>query len=176
VCLIGLALLTLHGSIATGADASGPLFALTSGLGYAIYTVAAKRLMNQGVHAPEVMASAFSLGGLILLPVLLFAGAAWIASLQGLAVALWLGFATTTVAYVLFGRGLRELPAGPVATLVLAEPLVATMLGVFLLGEHLDAAAWAGAALVAAGLGLQGVVSVRSRADGETNVIEAVVA
>ena len=176
VCLAGLALLTLHGSTETGADASGPLFALASGLGYAIYTVAAKHLMNQGIHAPEVMASAFSLGGLILLPVLLLAGATWMASVEGLAVALWLGLATTTVAYVLFGRGLRVLPTGPVATLVLAEPLVATMLGVLLLGERLDATAWAGAALVAAGLGLQGVVSVRTRSDDEPNVVEAVLA
>ena len=98
------------------------------------------------------------------------------ASVEGLAVALWLGLATTTVAYVLFGRGLRVLPTGPVATLVLAEPLVATMLGVLLLGERLDATAWAGAALVAAGLGLQGVVSVRSRSDDEPNVVEAVLA
>jgi DME family drug/metabolite transporter len=149
------------------------VFALTSGFGYAIYTVAAKRLIDDGVHAPEVMAAAFSLGGLILLPVLFLSGAAWIASAQGIAVALWLGLATTTVAYLLFGRGLRALPAGPVATLVLAEPLVATMLGVFVLGERLDLAGWAGAALVAAGLALQGAVSMRSQPDAEPNVVEA---
>lgn len=176
VCIVGLTLLTLDGSGQAGVDASGLGFALASGFGYAVYTVAAKRLMNQGVHAPEVMASAFSLGGLILLPVLLLSGPAWIASGQGLAVALWLGLATTTVAYFLFGRGLRVLPAGPVATLVLAEPLVATMLGVLVLGERLDLAGWAGAALVAAGLGLQGVASVRSRPGDEPNVVEAALA
>jgi DME family drug/metabolite transporter len=173
VCLAGLVLLTFDGSGQPGVEAGGLLLALASGFGYAVYTVAAKRLMNRGVHAPEVMASAFSLGGLILLPVLLWSGAAWIASARGLAVALWLGIATTTVAYFLFGRGLRVLPAGPTATLVLAEPLVATILGVFILGEHLGIAGWAGAALVAAGLGLQGLASIRSGPRGEPNVIEA---
>jgi DME family drug/metabolite transporter len=76
--------------------------------------------------------------------------------------ALWLGLATTTVAYVLFGRGLRNLPAGPVTTLVLAEPVVATVLGVVVLGEHLVPLGWVGAALVLAGLALQGVASTRS--------------
>jgi DME family drug/metabolite transporter len=77
--------------------------------------------------------------------------------------ALWLGLATTTVAYVLFGRGLRHLPAGPVTTLVLAEPVVATVLGVVVLGETLTVLGWIGAALVLAGLVLQGVVASRGR-------------
>jgi drug/metabolite transporter (DMT)-like permease len=38
-----------------------------------------------------------------------------------------------------------------------STPLVATLLGVFVLGEHLGPAGWAGAALVAVGLGLQGL-------------------
>ena len=176
ICIAGLVLLALDGSGQPGVDVGGLALALASGFGYAVYTVAAKRLMNGGVHAPEVMASAFSLGGLILLPVLLASGTAWIASGRGLAVALWLGLATTTVAYVLFGRGLKVLPAGPTATLVLAEPLVATLLGVFVLGEHLGPAGWAGAALVAVGLGLQGLTSIRSRAGGEPNVVDAALA
>lgn len=175
VCLTGLVLLTFDGTGQPGVEAGGLLLALASGFGYAVYTVAAKRQMSVGVHAPEVMASAFSLGGLILLPVMLASGAAWMVSAQGLAVALWLGIATTTVAYFLFGRGLLVLPAGPTATLVLAEPLVATTLGVLILGEHLGLAGWAGAALVAAGLGLQGLSSIRSRT-GEPNVIEATLA
>ena len=63
------------------------------------------------------------------------------------------------VAYVLFGRGLRVLPAGPVATLFLAEPLVATILGVVVLGETLAPAAIAGALLVVIGLVAQARVS-----------------
>jgi DME family drug/metabolite transporter len=173
ICLAGLALLTFDGAGTPGVDLAGLVLALTSGLGYAMYTVAAKRLMNDGVHASEAMASAFGLGGLVLVPVLLATSPGWIASANGLAVALWLGLGTTTVAYVLFGRGLHVLPAGPVATLVLAEPLVATLLGVLVLGEQLGIAGWAGAALVALGLGLQGLNSIRSRDDADRGLIEA---
>jgi DME family drug/metabolite transporter len=163
VCITGLVLLTVDGSGQPDVSAVGLALALAAGAGYAAYTVAAKELMHGGARPEEAMATAFGLGGVLLVPVLLIAGVAWLATVEGLAVALWLGLATLTVAYVLFGRGLRVLPAGPVATLVLAEPLVATLLGVGLLGETLGVVGWVGAALVAAGLALQGVVSVRGR-------------
>jgi drug/metabolite transporter, DME family len=175
VAVGGLALLSLDGAERPTVDPLGLLLALTAGLGYAAYTVAAKRLLNDGVPPTEVMAAAFGLGGALLLPVLLLGGVAWLASVDGALVVLWLGLVTTTVAYVLFGRGLRVLPAGPAATLVLAEPLVATALGVLLLGERLGPAGWLGALAVAVGLGLQGVSSVRAQRQQRQNVVEGVV-
>ena len=163
VCVVGLALLIGSGASQPQVDPVGLALALASGLGYAVYTVAAKRLMTDGHRSDEVMAGAFSLGGLVLLPVLLTQPMSWIATPSGLAMALWLGLATTTAAYVLFGRGLRHLPAGPVTTLVLAEPVVATVLGVVVLGETLAPLGWVGAVLVLAGLVLQGVVASRGR-------------
>jgi DME family drug/metabolite transporter len=159
VCVVGLVLLVGSQASSGSGDVLGYLLALASGLGYAFYTVASKRLMNDGHGSDEVMAAAFGLGGLLLLPVLLTQPMAWIATPSGLAMALWLGLITTTLAYVLFGRGLRHLPAGPVTTLVLAEPVVATLLGVLVLGETIPALGWAGIALVLAGLGLQGAAS-----------------
>ena len=159
-CVAGLALLSGTGD---DVDPVGVLLALLAGLGYAAYTVAAKHLMSRGAHSSEVMASAFGLGGLLLLPVLLTQPLGWLATPGGLGLAAYLGLVTTTLAYVLFGRGLAVLPAGPVTTLVLAEPLVATALGVGLLGERLALAGVAGAALVLAGLVLQGVASSRGR-------------
>jgi DME family drug/metabolite transporter len=176
ICIAGLSLLTLDGTERPGVNVAGLLLSLASAFGYAVYTVIAKRLMNRGTRPAEVMASAFGLGGLVLLPVLVVSGPGWIVSGSGLAVALWLGLATTTVAYVLFGRGLRALPAGPVATLVLAEPLVATLLGVGLLGERLGPGGWAGAGLVAIGLALQGLTSMRARTGGDQNVVEGALA
>jgi drug/metabolite transporter, DME family len=161
VCVVGLVLLVGSGAASPDVDPVGLLLALASGFGYAVYTVAAKRLMNDGHRSDEVMTAAFGLGGLLLLPVLLTQPLAWLATPSGLLLALWLGLVTTTLAYVLFGRGLRHLPAGPVTTLVLAEPVVATILGVVVLGEQLAPLGWVGAALVLAGLALQGVVSAR---------------
>lgn len=161
VCIAGLVLLTLDGSGRPDVAMGGLALSLAAGAGYAAYTVAAKELMRRGAGPEESMATAFGLGGILLVPVLLIAGVAWLATAEGLLVALWLGLATLASAYVLFGRGLRVLPAGPVATLVLAEPLVATLLGVGLLGETIGAPGWLGAALVATGLALQGASSVR---------------
>jgi drug/metabolite transporter, DME family len=159
-CLLGLALLSLTGLGDVGAPL-GVLLALASGAAYAAYTVAAKRLIGSGAPSTTVMASAFGLGGLLLVPVLLTSPLAWLATPGGLALAAYLGLVTTTLAYVLFGRGLAVLSAGPVTTLVLAEPLVATALGVGLLGERLTAAGTAGALLVLAGLALQGAAAGR---------------
>ena len=160
-CVGGLALLSLASTSSAAADPVGLLLALTSGAGYAAYTVAAKRLMSHGAPSTEVMAAAFGLGGLLLLPVLVTQPLAWLATGSGLVLAAYLGLAATAAAYVLFGRGLAVLPAGPVTTLVLAEPLVATVLGVGLLDERLPALGVAGAALVLAGLALQGAAGSR---------------
>lgn len=173
ICLAGLTLLGLDGLAQPDVPATGILLALGAGASYAAYALAAKALLNRGEHAAEVMAAEFSLGGLLMVPVLLVAGATWLADAAGLAVALWLGLGTTAAAYLLFGRGLRVLEAGPVATLLLAEPLVATLLGVVVLGERLAPAAIAGATLIAAGLAIQGLASARAQRHEHADLAEA---
>jgi drug/metabolite transporter, DME family len=163
VCVTGLALLVLSGGGGADGDALGVLLAVLAGLGYAAYTVLAKALLREGTASAPVMAAAFGLGGLLLVPVLLTQPLGWLATPDGAALALYLGLATTTLAYVLFGRGLAVLPAGPVTTLVLAEPVVATLLGTVVLGERLPLLGAVGAALVLVGLVLQGVGAVRRR-------------
>jgi DME family drug/metabolite transporter len=87
---------------------------------------------------------------------------AWLATGSGLLMALWLGLGTTTAAYCSSGAGCGCCPpARP--TLVLAEPVVATLLGVLVLDERLGLLGWAGGALVIAGLALQGASSSRER-------------
>jgi DME family drug/metabolite transporter len=58
----------------------------------------------------------------------------------------------TAIAYVLFARGLLRLDASEVTTLVLAEPLTATVLGALVLDERVGRGGAVGAALVLAGL------------------------
>jgi len=147
----GVALLVLGGETAA-VSVPGVLAALGAGFSYATYTVASKSLLADG-HSPEgVMAGAFGLGAVLLLPVLPLAGAGWLASADGLALALYLGAVPTAVAYLLFARGLRSLSAAETATLTLAEPLTAAALGVVVLSEQMQATGIAGAALVIAGL------------------------
>ena len=54
--------------------------------------------------------------------------------------------------HLLFARGLKRLSAAETATLTLAEPLTATLLGVIVLSEQLSAPAGVGAALILSGL------------------------
>ncbi len=68
--------------------------------------------------------------------------------------ALWLGLATIAVAYTLFTWGLERLTAATAATLTLAEPLTAAILGIVVLGERLSALAIIGLVVLGAGLAL----------------------
>jgi len=147
----GVMLLVLGGGDAS-VDPLGIVLAMVAGSGYATYAVLAKRLLRRG-HAPErVMAASFSLAALLLVPVLLLGDVGWLATGDGLAMALFLGAIPTALAYVLFARGLRHLTPGETATLTLAEPLTATGLGILALGERPGAVAALGAGLVLAGL------------------------
>ena len=139
-----------------GGDASvsplGIALALIAGASYGLYTLASKKLISDG-HAPEsVMARGFGFAALALLPVLLIAGGDGLTSAGGIGMAVYLGAIPTALAYVLFARGLRSLGAGETATLTLAEPLTAALLGAVVLSERPGGVAIVGAVLVLAGL------------------------
>jgi drug/metabolite transporter, DME family len=99
-----------------------------------------------------VLGAMFGAAGLAVLPLLLADGTGWLGTWRGAAVALHLAACTTFLAYRLFGRGLRSTPAQVATTLTLAEPAVATLLGVAILGQRLPALSWCGLAVLAAGL------------------------
>ncbi|HEX6023898.1 MAG TPA: EamA family transporter [Solirubrobacter sp.] len=147
----GVALLAL-----AGADASislpGVLLALVAGASYAGYTLAAKRMLGDGHGTETVMAGAFGLGAVVLLPVLAITGVGWIAEPGGAALVIFLGVVPTAAAYLLFARGLKRLSAAETATLTLAEPLTAALLGVLVLSERMSSPAALGAALILGGL------------------------
>nr|WP_051059135.1 EamA family transporter [Nocardiopsis lucentensis] len=135
-----------------GANAAGVFLALTAGASYALYAVIAGALIRRGHPSGAVMGALFAGGGLVTLPVLLSADTAWLATASGALVALHLAMLTVFVAYRLFGMGLRHTPASVATTLTLAEPAVAALLGVVVVGERLSAASWAGMAVLALGL------------------------
>jgi DME family drug/metabolite transporter len=147
----GVAMLALAGGDAS-VSLPGIGMAIVAGGSYAVYTLAAKRLLTAG-HPPEqVMGAAFGLGAVVLAPVLAASTPGWLLQADGIALALFLGIVPTALAYVLFARGLRRLTASETATLTLAEPLTAGALGAILLAEPLTAVSAAGAGLVLAGL------------------------
>jgi DME family drug/metabolite transporter len=160
VCLVGLGLLTAPGL--TGGSATGFALALGAGLCIAGYNVAARIQLDRGVGALEVPTGSFVLGGALLLPLLLTQPLAWISTPSGAAMALYLGVATMGLANVLLTRGMRTLTPGPATTLMLTDPVVATVLGVVVLGETLAVVEVIGVLVILAGLFLQGVLASRS--------------
>ena len=151
---LGVCLLVLGGGAGGEVSAPGVALALVSGAGYAGYAVAGKCMLDNGGTPEGVMAAVFSVGGVLLLPVLVFGPSGGLATPAGAALVLYLAAVPTAVAYILFARGLERIGASETATLTLAEPVTAALLGVVVLGERPGAAAAAGAALVLAGLGL----------------------
>lgn len=152
LAVAGVAVLSLAATAEASLSGKGIAFALVAGAGYAAYTVVAKRLLRLGHGPVPVMGAAFGVGAVLLLPVLAFGETAWLQTPDGLALVLYLGIFPTAVAYVLFGRGLRRLEASEVTTLVLAEPVTATILGVVVLDEPVGPSGALGAGLVLAGL------------------------
>ncbi len=148
----GVVLLSAGGGLEGAADPLGLVGSIGAGASFAVFANAQRRLMDAGWD-PFTVAGAMGAGsgviGLIALP---FVDLAWIAEPRGVAMALWLGLATIALAYTLFTWGLERLTAATAATLTLAEPLTASILGIFVLGEQLSVIAAAGLAVLAAGL------------------------
>ncbi len=146
----------------------GMLYSLGAAACYATFTAIGVRLAREGRPPTAVLAASFSVGAVLLLPAAVTSG--WWLSPAGVVEVLWLGLGTTTVAYILFGAGLRTLQPGHIATLTLFEPVVATILGVVVLGEVLSMAGWVGTLLVLGALSLLGLSEGRrSRATGPSD-------
>jgi DME family drug/metabolite transporter len=143
----GCAALIAGGAPAAGQGGqvvSGVLFALLGGLLYAFYAVSAARAIESGAPSNAVMGVMFGGAAVLMLPVLLVNGVGWLSEPRGLLAVLYLGLGTTALSYFLYGRGLRTTPVATAATLALAEPAVAALLGLLVLGERLAPVSIAG--------------------------------
>jgi drug/metabolite transporter, DME family len=149
----------ITGGQSSGADPRGVGLALAAGFSYAIYAVGAARLISAGSSERAVMGLLFGGAAVLLAPVLATSSPGWLLSARGIAVTGYLGVITTVLAYLLYGRGLRTVPAPTAVTLGLAEPVVAAILGLVVLGERLTASAVAGLVLV--GLALAALAAGR---------------
>lgn len=145
------AVLLVSGGDAAGVDPGGLAFSLAAGFTWAVYLVAAKALFD-GQSAVFVAGVVFTGAAGLLAPLLLVGEVAWMASGSGVVVVLWLTLVTTAGSYVLFAIGLRHTAVATAATLTLAEPVTAALLGMTVLGEPVRASTVAGIVLVAFGL------------------------
>lgn len=135
-----------------GSTAVGILLGLVAGLTYALYSWAAHRTMQRGVPARAAMGAIFGLGGVMLMPVLLMTGGPLVQSWTNFGVGAYMAVVPMFLGYVLFGLGLARVSASTATTISLAEPVVAAVLAVVVVGERLPSVGWVGVALVIASL------------------------
>ena len=147
IALTGLMILMLDDGEKVQLDVRGLLLALTAGFSYTFFTWMARRLIKV-MPVDSVLAVSFLVGSVFLLPVLFLEPLEWISTPRGISVVMYLGFISAGLAYMLYGRGLRTVPVSSVGTLTLAEPLTASLLGIFFLGELMSVAAALGIALI----------------------------
>jgi DME family drug/metabolite transporter len=157
--VFGLALIT---GVSEVRDNLGFFAVFISGVMYAVFTVFGVRLTRtHDVTGAEVLGAAFGIGALLSLPIVLVTSA-WINSALLVGFVLYIGLATTALGYILFGNGLTYLSPGTVSTLTLAEPVLATLMGVFILGEVMNLRGWIGCAVIIGALALLGIVESRT--------------
>ena len=150
LAVAGCALLMSSGG-SLSVDPLGVLLCVVAGGGLVAFTTVVKGMLEERPHA-VVMGVTFALGAVLLSPALLLSDPSWVLSPAGLAVALELGLGATALAYILFAHGLSKVRVSTAATLSLAEPLTAGLLGVFVLGERVSHSALGGMALLVLGL------------------------
>ncbi|SDN65354.1 drug/metabolite transporter, DME family [Psychrobacillus sp. OK028] len=125
----------------------GVLYSLVAGLIFALYTMTSKSML-QKENAISVVAMTFSLSALLLTPFYFILDVSWLKDAGNIGIIFYLGIATTSIAYVLYGWGLHKIPASSALTLSLAEPTTAALLGVVVVGEILSVTSWVGIGLL----------------------------
>ncbi|MEU6139337.1 EamA family transporter [Streptomyces sp. NPDC047081] len=153
--VLGCTLLVLGPELAgrtTPLDLAGVALAAGGGLSYAVYSLIGGGLISDGHPSDAVMGTLFGAAGLLILPFAPFVDLRWLGEVRGAGVAMYLAVFTVFLAYRLFGYGLRRTSASTATSLTLAEPAVAAVLGVTVLGERLPAASWCGLAILGLGL------------------------
>ncbi|WP_420174295.1 DMT family transporter [Luteococcus sp. OSA5] len=154
VSLGGATLLVLGAGSSAPLDGMGLALAIAAGASFALYSVAGRRAASAGTDTVVLTSWIFLAASAVLAWPLLGQDLAFVAEPHNLLVLAWLGFAATAGAYLLYQKGMRSIDAATAATLALAEPLVANLLAVAVLGEPFTWLMGLGVALVIGGLGL----------------------
>jgi len=150
LAVVGCSLLFLNKDALT-VNPLGVSLSLIAGFVFAIYTIVSKEIVNK-VDAIPAVAMTFSFSAIMLLPFLFVFNSSWILEPSNSLTILYLGFMTTSVAYILYLSGLQKVPSSSAVTLSLGEPLTAAILSVIIVGEVLSPVSWIGVFLLLGGI------------------------
>ncbi|MBT2569323.1 EamA family transporter [Planococcus sp. ISL-110] len=132
-------------------DPAGIAMALGAGFSFAIYAIVSKNVLK-AMEPVSAVAVIFSLSACCLLPFLFFFDLSYITVPGNLWLLIYLGIGATSLSYILFSYGLKQIPSSSAVTLSLAEPLTAAVLGVLVVGEVLSGLSWVGVGLLLCGI------------------------
>ena len=153
-------------STVAAANVSGVAALFLASFGWAVYTVRGKPLIRKYSALETATYSTLAATPMlaVLVPIELALRGISLADIPVtppvIAAVLYLGVASTALAWYLWYKGLEYVDAGTVAVFFFAQPVVGAALGAALLGEDLGSLFVAGAAVMAAGIYL---VSSRPR-------------
>ncbi|MEJ6079299.1 EamA family transporter [Vibrio sp. 1-Bac 57] len=126
----------------------GIVLGFIAGLAYALYSWAAKALINRGISSKSAMGSIFGIGAVLLLPILLLNSNDLFATPINTAVVLYIAVIPMFIGYICFGYGLNTIHASKATLLTLFEPAVAAVFAVVVVGESISVLGWAGVVLI----------------------------
>lgn len=134
--------------------AAGLLFGLCSGLTYGLYSVFTRMNMNRGYSSAVISFYGMLICALGTLP---FAHAPQMISIMASnSSALWFGIGIAIfcclLPYIFYTSGMRHIETGEAAMLVSSEPVVASLLSIFLLGENVTVGTVLGVVLIILGI------------------------
>ncbi|NBB91172.1 MAG: EamA family transporter [Spirochaetes bacterium] len=133
MAVVGVMLL-FGGRGAAAVDPIGVLFTLLAGFSYSFFTFVSGRMVRR--FTPDTLIGvSFVVAACMLVPFALSMPLDWMSTPAGGGLLVYMGFVSSALAYMLYGRGLRTVMVSQVGTLTLAEPLTGSILGVFLLRE-----------------------------------------
>ncbi|WP_422933103.1 DMT family transporter [Sinomonas sp. P47F7] len=128
----------------------GVLLGVLAAATYADYSWTSHRLMRLGVPSRASVGATFAVAAVVLLAVLVTVGRPFLDSWTNLAVGAYLAAVPMFVGYLLFGWGLSRVASSTATTVSLAEPVVAAVLAVAVVGERLPWFGWLGMGLIVA--------------------------
>jgi len=154
VALAGVAVLKSFEGKSSGATWTGDVLTFLGGATFAIFTVAGKRAAARHTSV-TVNTFAYCTSGLALAPVTLWQ--AWDFPFAGVAAMGWVALAymalfPSVVCYLIYYYALRKIAASRLSAFSYLQPLLATTMGVALLGEHIGATLVVGGTVIFSGV------------------------
>jgi drug/metabolite transporter (DMT)-like permease len=157
LALAGVAVLKIFQAEPKGASAptwAGDLLVFLSGFMFALFTIFGKRAT--GKHTSITVNTFAYVGGAVALaPLTLWQAAAFPfarVSATGWLSLTYMALCPSVIAYLIYYHALTRIPASRVAAFCYFQPLMATMLGVLMLGEHLSVPLVAGGTIIFCGV------------------------